>query len=131
MNSNFKRHSNRLQCAAMLRWVIVAAFLGAAGLSYVYLKNQLHLCGSQQKALESELALLKSQNSVMEARIAQLTSRAELTRKMEAGMIKLVPITYASVVRVQQSDIAQQASMELLDDAIRPVSHDRRVTMSH
>lgn len=130
MNSNFKRHSNRLQCASMLRWVIVAAFLGVAGLSYVFLKNQIHLCGTQRKALESELTLIKAENNVMEARIAQLTSRAELQRKLNSGFIKLVPIAAQAVVRVRPSDREQQASLELLDDAIRPVSHDRRLSAS-
>lgn len=130
MNSNFKRHSNRLQCASMLRWVIVAAFLGVAGLSYVFLKNQIHLCGTQRKALESELTLIKAENNVMEARIAQLTSRAELQRKLNSGFIKLVPIAAQAVVRVRPSDRERQASLELLDDAIRPVSHDRRLSAS-
>lgn len=128
MNSNFKRHTNRLQCASMLRWVIVAAFLGIAGLSYVYLKNQLQLCGKQRQMLEGELALIKAQNSVAEARIAQLTSRAELQRKLDSGFIKLVPISYQAVVRVRPSQTAEQASLDLLDDAIRPVSHDRRLS---
>lgn len=130
MNSNCKRHTNRLQCASMLRWVIVAAFLGAAGLSYVYLKNQIHLCGAQRKALESELAMIKAQNNVAEARIAQLTSRTELQRKLDSGFIKLIPISYQAVVRVRPSDRAQQASLDLLEDGLRPVSHDRRLSAS-
>lgn len=130
MNSNFKRHTNRLQCASMLRWLIVAAFLGVAGLSYVYLKTQLHLCGTQRKALEGELSLLKAQNAVMEARIHQLTSRTELQHKLDIGFIKLTPIASQSVVRVRPSDRAQQASLDLLEDAIRPVSHDRRLSVN-
>lgn len=130
MNSNSKRHTNRLQCAALLRWVIVATFIGAAGLSYVYLKNQLHVCGTQRKALEGELTLLKAQNSVMDARIAQLTSHAELQRKMNSGFIKLIPISYQAVVHIRPPDRALQTSLELPEDALRPVSHERRVPLS-
>ena len=93
MSSNFKRQTNRLQFAALLRGVIITAFLTVAGLSYVYLKNQLHVCGNQRKGLEQELNELVSENSVMEAQISRLTSRAALQRRMDEGFIKLVPIT--------------------------------------
>ena len=79
-------------------------FSAVAGLSYVYLKNQLYVCGIQRKALEQELNELISENNVMETQISNLTSRAALQRRMDEGFMKLVPITNQSLVRVHTQD---------------------------
>ena len=79
-------------------------FLAAAGLSYVYLKNQLHVSGMQRKGLEQELNELIAENNVMEAQIARLTSRTALQRRLDEGFIKLVPITSQAVVHLQAQD---------------------------
>ena len=91
MNPNSRRRTNRLHFATLLRGVIIAAFLGVAGLSYVYLKNQLHVSGAQRKGLEQELNELISENNVMEAQVSRLTSRTALQRRLDEGFIKLVP----------------------------------------
>ncbi len=80
MNPTAKRQTNRLQFAALLRGVIITVFLGVAGLSYVYLKNQLNVCCAQRKGMEQELHDLISENNVMEAQIARLTSRTALQK---------------------------------------------------
>jgi hypothetical protein len=127
MNPNLKHRSDGLQFASLLRWVIVATFLGVTGLSYVYLKNQLHVCGAQRKALEQELSLLASQNSVMEARIAQLTSRAEIQRKLDSGFIKLVPINPQAIVRLRPAEGERRMALDPADDSqLHPISHDPR-----
>jgi hypothetical protein len=126
MNSSFEHQSNRLQFASLLRWVIVAAFLGVAGLSYVYLKNQLHVSGVQRKGLEQQLALLKAQNSVMEARIAQLTSRTELQRRLDSGFIKLTPIKDEFLVRLSAPEGERRPALNSANGSqFRPVSHER------
>ena len=85
MNANTKRHSNHLQCAAILRGVIITAFLAVAGLSYVYLKNQLHNSGTQRRALEQELTELINKNNALETQIAGLTSRTALQKRLDEG----------------------------------------------
>ena len=126
MNSNTKRQTNRLQFAALFRGVVITAFLGVAGLSYVYLKNQMNVCCAQRKALEQELHDLIAENNVMEAQIARLTSRTALQRRLDEGFIKLVPINNQAIVRVH----TQENSRWVVDDRnasdqLQTVSHDR------
>lgn len=126
MNSNFKRQTNRLQFAALLRGIIITVFLGVAGLSYVYLKNQLHVCGAQRKGLEQELNELISENNVMEAQISRLTSRAALQRRLDEGFIKLVPITGQALVRVHtQESNRWVADDHRADNLIQTISHEQ------
>lgn len=126
MNSNTKRQTNRLNLASLTRGVIVAAFLGVAGLSYVYLKNQLHVCGTQRKALEQELHELISQNNVMEAQIARLTSRTMLQRRLDEGFIKLIPINNQSLVRLRTPEAGRWIADDRgTADQLQTVSHER------
>ena len=126
MNSNFKRRTNRLQFAALLRGVIITVFLGVAGLSYVYLKNQLHVCGTQRKALEQELNALISENNVLEAQISRLTSRSALQRRLDEGFVKMVPITSQALVRVHTQDSNRWVTDDHpADSQIQTISHER------
>ena len=126
MNPNTKRQTNRLQLAALTRAVIVTAFLGVAGLSYVYLKNQLHVCGTQRKALEQELHELIAENNVMEAQIAKLTSRTILQRRLDEGFIKLIPINNQSLVRLHTPESGRWVADDRgASDQLQTVSHER------
>lgn len=125
MSQNTKRNTNRLHLASLLRAVIVTTFLGAAGLSYVYLKNQLHVSGVQRKALEQELNDLIAENNVMEAQISRLTSHTALQRRLDEGFIKLVPISSQAIVRVRSQDGARWAGgAHQMSDQIQTVSHE-------
>ncbi len=125
MNPNTKRHTNRLQFAALLRGIIVTAFLAIAGLSYVYLKNQLHVSGLQRRNLEQELNELISENNVMEAQISNLTSRTALQRRLDEGFIKLVPITGQAVVRLHPQENGRWASdTRSVGNQIQTISHE-------
>ncbi len=125
MTSNTKRHTNRLQFAALLRGVIIAAFLGIAGLSYVYLKNQLHVCGLQRKALEQDLNELISENNVLEVQISSLTSRTALQRRLDEGFIKLVPISSQAIVGHRPQDGTRWASeTRTVSSQLQTISHE-------
>ena len=125
MNLNARRHPNQLQFAALLRGIIVVGFLSVAGLSYVYLKNQLHVSGSQRKGLEQELNELISENNVMEAQISRLTSRTALQRRLDEGFIKLVPITSQAIVRVHSRQATRWATAEQMNGSrLQTVSHE-------
>lgn len=125
MNTNLRRRGNTGQFAAVLRWVILLVFISASGLSYVYLKTQMHMGGLQKRALERELSDLISQNNVMEAQIAQLTSPTALRRRMEEGFIKLIPISTQSIVRVRTtSDGNRWLANEQMANDFHPVSHE-------
>ncbi len=123
MNSHYR--SDGLQLLALTRWIVIAAFLGAAGLSYVYLKNQLNACGSQRKALEQNLQELIVQNNGLESQIHCLTSHSALQRRLDEGFIKLVPISAQAIVRVRpQGTNHQLASDRGQENQFQTVSRD-------
>ena len=112
MNPNSKRQNNRLQLAALLRWVVITAFLGMAGLSYLYLKNQLFTLGSHRRAMEQELRDLIAQNNVLENRVASLTSFTALQHKMDDGFLKMIPITDHVAAHVRPQEVSRWAASE-------------------
>ena len=126
MNTNFKRQSNRLQFAALLRGVIITVFLGVAGLSYVYLKNQLHVCGTQRKVLEQEADALAGDFLCPVKHASGLTSRAALQRRLDEGFIKLVPITSQALVRVHTQDSNRWVVDDhRVDSQIQTIAHEQ------
>lgn len=100
MAGNRKRHTNTVQVGSLLKWVVIAVFLGIAGLSYVYLSNQMHTSGTDISKLEKELGRLKVLNEEAEARIALLTSHKELQLRLNEGFIKMIAITDDRIVRI-------------------------------
>ena len=125
MNPNSKRQNNRLQFAALLRWVIITVFLGVAGLSYLYLKNQLFVLGSHRRAMEQELRDLIAQNNVLENRVSSLTSFTALQRKMDDGFLKMVPIVEHAVAHVRPQDVSRWAASEASPGSqYQTVSHE-------
>ena len=125
MNPNSKRQNNRLQFAALLRWVVITAFLGVSGLSYLYLKNQLFQLGSHRRAMESELRDLVAQNNVLENRVASLTSFTALQRKMDDGFLKMVPIAEHVVAHVHPLEVNRRTAADAnLGNQYQTVSHE-------
>ena len=112
MNTNSKRQSNRLQFAALLRWVVIAVFLGVAGLSYLYLKNQLYVLGTRRTHMEQELRDLIAQNNVLEDRVSKLTSFTTIQHHLEDGFLKMVPISEHAIAHVHAQEVARWAATE-------------------
>ncbi len=110
MNPNSKRQTNRLQFAALLRWVVITVFLGVAGLSYLYLKNQLYVLGTQRTHMEQELRDLIAQNNVLEDRVSKLTSFSTLQHHLEDGFLKMVPISEHAVAHVRTQELTRWAA---------------------
>ncbi len=125
MNLNSKRQNNRLQCAALLRWVVITVFLGVAGLSYLYLKNQLYVLGTQRTHMEQELRDLIAQNNVLEDRVSKLTSFSTLQHRLEDGFLKMVPISEHAVAHVRTQEVARWAAADLGNgNQFQTVSHE-------
>lgn len=129
--------ANRLQFGSLLRSTVAAAFLAAAGLSYLYLKHQLHVAGTRKKALESELRELSAQGRVLDSQIAALTSRTALQQRLKDGFIHMMEIPSASIVRIRLLPEAggglaavdansPKSGRAGSDDQLRPVSHEGR-----
>lgn len=114
-----RAHLNQVGAARFARWIVLTAFLAAAGLSYVYLSLKLHHFGDQKKALENEIVSLRKENEVAQVQIAALTSRNALQRRLKEGYLKMVPIAEQNIVRLAPTRPAPD------EDAIRPVANDR------
>ena len=56
MNRNGRNITHSIKVASIFKVVVSTAILAIAGLSYVYLKNQLQQYGEIQRRLEHELA---------------------------------------------------------------------------
>jgi hypothetical protein len=117
---NRRRHANIVPVAALVRWVVVAFFLGAAGLSYVYVKNQMQTTGNEIRNLEAQLNALNTQDESVRAQIDRLSSHSYLERRLAEGFIKLTPITDDRIVRLHAR--AATAAVDDTDD-LQPVSN--------
>jgi cell division protein FtsB len=100
MNRNRRKLTYSIKVASVLKVVVGTSILATAGLSYVYLKNQLHQYGEIQRRLERELAELRSNNEVVNAQIASLSSRVMLEKRLAKDSLGLVPIAMEQLVRL-------------------------------
>jgi hypothetical protein len=97
MSANRRRHANALPLASMMTWLLVCAFVAAAGLGYVSLKNQLHANGTEIKRLEGELENLVSRVRNSQERIKEHSALAKVEEAWRrdasklGGLRKIVP----------------------------------------
>jgi cell division protein FtsB len=114
MNKSPRKVTHSIKAASILRVVVCTVLLALAGLTYVYVKNQLHLYGDIQRRLERELAELRSENEVARAQIASLSSRMILEKKLAKDSLGLVPIASEQVVRLNQRHEATQNELKVV-----------------
>lgn len=118
--ANYHRHANAVPVAALSRWVIVAFFLCASGLSYVYFKNQLHAAGDEIRNLERQLADLRMQNEAVNTQISRLSSYEALKKRRAEGFIKMIAISDDKIVHLtataagRGSDLQPVANREIV-----------------
>jgi hypothetical protein len=104
MSTNRRRHANSLPLASMMMWLLVCAFVGAAGLGYVSLKNQLHTNASEIKRLEGELDSLVSRVRNSQERIKELSAQTKVEEAWKrdgsklGGLRKIVPTDHVVYV---------------------------------
>ena len=119
MNQRRRKNFNPIDAPSLVRWIVIAAFTAATGLSYVYLTVQLHHQGILKKHLEQELSAVRMQNEDAKVQIAALTSRTALQRRLQEGQLKMIPITEQRNVRL---NISGRPSTE---DEVHPVANQR------
>jgi predicted neutral ceramidase superfamily lipid hydrolase len=118
LSSPSRQHVNPIHIAPLFKWLTLALILGAAGLMFVYVKNQQHLLGSRTRDVEKKIVEMKAYNEVLLARISALSSRAELQRKLDRGVIALRPIQDTSIARLTPPGNAER------DGAIRTAANE-------
>jgi len=115
MNRNRRKITYSIKFASISKVVVCTALLASVGLTYVYLKNQLHQYGGIQRRLEKEFAELRTNNEVVHAQLASLSSRVVLEKKLAKNSLGLVPIASDRIVRLNQHP-------DTVRDALRVVS---------
>ncbi len=110
MSRNRRMHANVIEVASITRFVVAAVFVIAVGLSYVFLKNQLHTTGRRITTLTQELNTLESQNEALRSRISSLSSRRVLQNRLNEGFIKMIAIADERIVRINASQARSAAS---------------------
>lgn len=118
-SSNRRKEVNEIQIAPLIKWLMLAFIIGSCGLLFVYVKNQQHFLGERTREVEKQIREVISQNEVLLARISALSSRSELQRKLEKGMIALQPIQDHSIARLTPPTTAEP------DGVIRTAANER------
>ena len=102
MNRNRRNITHSIKVASIFKVVVSTTILALAGLSYVYLKNQLQQYGEIQRRLEHELTEIRTAGEAVRVQITQLSSRAVLEKKLARNSLGLVPIASDQIVRLNQ-----------------------------
>jgi cell division protein FtsL len=102
MTRNRRNITQSIKVASIFKVVVSTSILATAGLSYVYLKNQLHQYGEIQRRLEYELTEIRTANEGVRAQITQLSSRGIIEKKLAKNSLGLLPIASDQIVRLNQ-----------------------------
>ncbi|MFZ4777980.1 MAG: hypothetical protein ACOYM3_21635 [Terrimicrobiaceae bacterium] len=100
MNTNRRKQVNPVHLSSLLRWLLVALFLGASGLFFVYMKNQQFALAEQIRQVERRIANVRSQNETLLARVTELSSRRALQQRIAEGFITMKPIQDNVIARL-------------------------------
>ena len=102
MNRVQKKTTYSIRASSICKVIVAMTFAAVAGLSYVYLKNQLTELGHEQIILEKDLTDLQRDNQIIESTLGSLSSRRELMKSLAKDSRGLIPITTDQVVRLNQ-----------------------------
>ncbi len=99
-----------LPLGPMVRWLVLVAFFGLLGLSYVHMKHKLKVDGDRCRDLESAIAALDEKLKVAGNEVMRLTSRPELERRRDEGIIRMIEVQDSRLnrLRVQTTALAAQ-----------------------
>lgn len=99
-----------LPLGPLMRWLVLVGFVGLLGLCYVHMKNKLKVDGDRCRELEMALEALDEKLQVAGNEITRLTSRPELERRRQEGLIRMIPVQDSRLnrLRVQTSALAAE-----------------------
>jgi hypothetical protein len=103
-------HDNALPLGPLMRWLVLVVFVGLLGLCYVHMKHKLKVDGDRCRDLEMALEALDERLLVANNEIMRLTSRPELERRRQEGLIRMIQVQDSRLnrLRVQTSALAAQ-----------------------
>ncbi|MFA7344227.1 MAG: hypothetical protein WC003_07995 [Terrimicrobiaceae bacterium] len=100
MNINRRKQVNPVHLSSLIRWLLVAAFLGASGLCFLYIKNQQFALAEEIRQMERRIANARSLNETLLARVTKLSSRQMLQQRIAEGFISMKPIQDNVIARL-------------------------------
>jgi len=100
MNANRKKQVNPVHLNTLARWLLVAVIGGAAGLFFVYIKNQQFALAEEIRQVERRIVGLRAQNETLLARVTELSSRRMLQQRITEGFIAMKPIQDNVIARL-------------------------------
>lgn len=95
-----EKPGTKLELGFIVIAVLVALALGAAGVGFVFIKNQQHALGMQVRELEREIRELQATHQVLVSDVTRLTSHARLADSVSEGALALVAISDQFVARL-------------------------------
>ena len=100
MNTNRRKQVNPVHMSSLIRWMLVAFFLGAGGLFFVSIKNQQFALADEIRQMERRIANVRSQNETLLARVTEFSSRRMLQQRIAEGFISMTPIQDNVIARL-------------------------------
>lgn len=103
-------HDNALPLGPMMRWLVLVVLVGLLGLSYVHMKHKLKVDGDRCRDLEAAIAALDEKLKVAGNEVMRLTSRPELERRRQEGLIRMIEVQDSRLnrLRVQTTALVAQ-----------------------
>lgn len=100
MNANRRKQVNPVHMSSLIRWLLVAVFIGVGGLFFVFIKNQQFALAEEIRQVERKIAAVRSQNETLLAKVTELSSRRVLQQRIAEGFIDMQPIQDNVIARL-------------------------------
>ncbi|MEI6491430.1 MAG: hypothetical protein WCO94_02695 [Verrucomicrobiota bacterium] len=100
MTTNRRKQVNPVHLSSLVRWLLVAAFIGMSALGFLFIKNQQFALADQIRQIERRIANVRSQNETLLARVTELSSRRVLQQRIAEGFISMKPIQDNVIARL-------------------------------
>ena len=99
-NNNRRKQVNPVHFSSLVYSLLIALFLGAGGLFFVYMKNQQFALAEEIRQVEKRIAGVRAQNESLLARVTELSSRRALQQKIAEGFLVMKPIQDNMIARL-------------------------------
>ncbi len=100
MNANRRKQVNPVHLSSLIRCLLVALFIGASGLFFLYIKTQQFALSEEIRQVERRIANMRAQNESLLARVTELSSRRMLQQRISEGFITMKPIQDNVIARL-------------------------------
>ena len=100
MNANRRKQVNPVHLSSLIRCMLVAAFIGASALFFLFIKNQQFALAEEIRQMERKIANVRSQNETLLAHVTELSSRRMLQQRIAEGFISMKLIQDNAIARL-------------------------------